>query len=275
MKLHLLVATYDEDEYQRRILTEFTRQVSPSFSSVSAVTATASHYLGDTLDFTGYLPSKLAGSSQSGWVKRGLISWKLRLIYEHLTAHVPIGESVYYHDYNYIKYPAYLGNVGSESVAYLCQKLLRCDIILFDEGFKPLNLDVPSALIRQYQPLLPRFSFLCTGVWAGAMVIKHTNESREFLQQLISASQYSNMLTPLYAFDALEPGEYFSGEQSILSLLRLASSKLKSSYKIHLLHTRRRAVYSTALNQVYLSILFKASQLKFLSKTVIRRFFSP
>ena len=267
--IHLLCLTYSQTEVETKTSTRLAACASTHFKTITVTAASDQYFLGDTLDFSDKLPLHIASASRPSWIRMGLITWKFRLILQHLTQ-IPPGDLLLYHDYDFEKYPQYLSNISDSCCDYLLSSYHDIDVGIFDEGFKPLSIDIPSGLVQFYEPVLPKYFQYRSGSWAGALLVRHSFQSVQFLQALNASCNYKHLLSILTDTTSLRRSERFSGEQAVLSLLKLCAPSLFHRLRISSIHTQNRQIPFNKTTKAFTTIRFHLSQLKQTARKLIQ-----
>lgn len=268
--IHLLCLTYSQTQVETKTSTRLAACASTHFKTITVTAASDQYFLGDTLDFSDKLPLHIASASRPSWIRMGLITWKFRLILQHLSTQIPPGDLLLYHDYDFEKYPQYLHNITDSCCDYLLSSYRDIDVGIFDEGFKPLSIDIPSGFVQFYEPVLPKYFQYRSGSWAGALLVRHSFQSVQFLQALNASCTYKHLLSMLTDTTCLRRGERFSGEQAVLSLLKLCAPSLFPDLRIASIHTRNRQIPFQKTNKALTTTRFYLSQLKQTARKLIQ-----
>lgn len=151
------------------------------------------------------------------WARMGFQLWKPRLILETLLdASIDVGDIVLYHDANVSKYPEYKRGVLN-APKWLEKTMRRHDIIFFRDNRSRLVSDVKKEVLDEFLPGIDAEGL--KHVWAGAIALKKSQVSINFVREWLQLCEQPRLLGPITHFQHVPGFVRHSHEQALLSVL--------------------------------------------------------
>ena len=126
------------------------------------------------------------------WAKVNFQSWKPKIFLDSLLSNrIPDGDIVLYHDINTKKYPEYKIGILKWS-QYIKEKMLDCNILLFNDNNIDLRSDTKLELIEHFN----LNNINSHHIWSGALAIKKTSLGIDFCKEWDLATSDLELVSP-------------------------------------------------------------------------------
>ena len=116
------------------------------------------------------------------WAENGFLIWKPYIIHLTLKKFSEEGDTIFYHDSDFIKYPRYKKNLSNVYLNFIKSYNIK-SVNIFQDSEKPLHTDCKPYLLEKYFKNFFDNGLYLNGFWAGAIILKNNNFSIRFINQ--------------------------------------------------------------------------------------------